>query len=71
MTENQLASIINHDLEKQGASGPSFQTIVAFGKHSAEPHYAPQNARLKKNKLSFFSLIFIFFVLSRAIKVPS
>ena len=51
MTENQLASIINHDLEKQGASGPSFQTIVAFGKHSAEPHYAPQNARLKKNKL--------------------
>ena len=51
MTENQLSSIINHDLEKQGATGPSFQTIVAFGKHTAEPHYAPRNFRLKKNKL--------------------
>lgn len=51
ITENQLSSIINHDLEKQGASGPSFQTIVAFGKHTAEPHYAPQNFKLKKNKL--------------------
>tara|TARA_B100000029_G_scaffold164808_1_gene161007 strand:- start:7580 stop:8704 length:1125 start_codon:yes stop_codon:yes gene_type:complete len=51
ITENQLASIINHDLEKQGASGPSFQTIVAFGKHSAEPHYAPKNTKLKKNRL--------------------
>ena len=50
MTENQLSSIINHDLEKQGATGPSFQTIVAFGKHTAEPHYAPRNFKLK-NKL--------------------
>ena len=51
MTENKLSSIINHDLERQGASGPSFQTIVAFGKHSSEPHYAPQNYKLKKNQL--------------------
>jgi|TARA_B100001167_G_scaffold97254_1_gene59217 Xaa-Pro dipeptidase len=51
ITENQLSSIINYNLEKQGASSPSFQTIVAFGKHSAEPHYAPQNYKLKRNNL--------------------
>ena len=51
ITENQLSSIINYNLEKQGASSPSFQTIVAFGKHSAEPHYSPQNYKLKRNNL--------------------
>ena len=51
ITENQLSSIINHNMESQGASSPSFQTIVAFGKHSAEPHYTPQNYKLKRNNL--------------------
>lgn len=51
ITENQLSSIINHNMENQGASSPSFQTIVAFGKHSAEPHYTPQNYKLKRNNL--------------------
>ena len=51
ITESQLSSIINYNMENQGASSPSFQTIVAFGKHSAEPHYTPQNYKLKRNNL--------------------
>jgi Xaa-Pro dipeptidase len=47
MTELELAAEMEHRMNKHGASGRSFATIVAFGAHSAEPHYQPGSARLK------------------------
>ena len=49
MTESELAANIVYAMMKNGASGESFSTIVAFGKNSAIPHYMPGNAKLKKN----------------------
>ncbi len=47
MTELQLAAEMEFRMGQLGASGRSFSTIVAFGAHSAEPHYAPADTRLK------------------------
>ncbi|MCI4346971.1 MAG: M24 family metallopeptidase, partial [Thermoplasmata archaeon] len=41
ITESGLASEIEYRMMKAGASGRSFQTIVGFGAHGAEPHYSP------------------------------
>jgi Xaa-Pro dipeptidase len=35
-------------MQKKGAIGPAFDTIVAFGKNSAEPHYHAGEAVLRK-----------------------
>ncbi len=35
----------------QGASGLSFETIVAFGKGGAEPHHVPTDCKLEKGML--------------------
>lgn len=48
MTERELAAEVAHEMMLLGASGPSFDTIVAFGKNSSMPHYSPQNTKLKK-----------------------
>ncbi|HTW77329.1 MAG TPA: Xaa-Pro peptidase family protein [Thermoplasmata archaeon] len=47
MTELELAAEMEYRMNKLGASGPSFSTIVAFGSHSAEPHYSPAETKLK------------------------
>jgi Xaa-Pro dipeptidase len=47
MTELELAAEMEHLMNLHGASGRSFATIVAFGPHSAEPHYMPAGAKLK------------------------
>ncbi len=49
MTESELAANVVYAMMKNGASGESFSTIVAFGKNSAMPHYSPGRAKLKKN----------------------
>ena len=41
MTEKEVAANIVHEMMKGGASGPSFDTIVAFGENSSMPHYSP------------------------------
>ncbi len=41
ISELDLASEIEYRMNRHGASGRSFGTIVAFGAHGAEPHYAP------------------------------
>lgn len=48
MTERELAAEVAHEMMLLGASGPSFDTIAAFGSNSSMPHYAPQNTKLKK-----------------------
>jgi Xaa-Pro aminopeptidase len=47
MTELELAAEMEYRMNRHGASGRSFATIVGFGPHSAEPHYMPSTARLK------------------------
>ncbi|WP_337859966.1 aminopeptidase P family protein [Ferroplasma sp.] len=49
MKESELAANVVYAMMRNGASGESFKTIVAFGKNSAMPHYMPGNAKLKKN----------------------
>lgn len=48
MTERELAAEVVHEMMLLGASGPSFDSIVAFGQNSSIPHYSPQNTKLKK-----------------------
>jgi Xaa-Pro dipeptidase len=47
MTELELAAEMEYGMNKAGANGRSFATIVGFGPHSAEPHYSPADTRLK------------------------
>ncbi len=47
MTELELAAEMEYRMNRHGASGRSFSTIVAFGPHSAEPHYSPAETKLK------------------------
>ncbi len=47
LREVELASEIEYRMNRAGASGPSFSTIVAFGAHGAEPHYTPGDTRLE------------------------
>lgn len=50
MTELELAAEMEYRMNRHGASGRSFATIVAFGPHSAEPHYSPGPARLRSGE---------------------
>ncbi len=47
MTELELAAEMEYQMNREGANGRSFSTIVGFGAHSAEPHYSPDGTRLK------------------------
>ncbi|BAB59699.1 XAA-pro dipeptidase [X-pro peptidase] [Thermoplasma volcanium GSS1] len=48
VTEYEVASKIVYYMMRNGASGPSFDTIVAFGQNASMPHYSPGKAKLKK-----------------------
>lgn len=52
--ESEVASEINYLMNKKGASSPSFTTIPAFGKNSAEPHYTSSLGKAKKGNLLLF-----------------
>jgi Xaa-Pro aminopeptidase len=54
--ENDLAAEIEYRMRKAGASGPSFDTIVASGKRSALPHARPTEKRVGKNELVVLDL---------------
>jgi Xaa-Pro aminopeptidase len=54
--ENEVAAEIEYQMKKRGASGPSFETIVAFGERSALPHARPTGKRLRKNELVVLDL---------------
>jgi Xaa-Pro dipeptidase len=47
MTELELAAEMEYRMMQYGSGGRSFQTIVGFGSHSAEPHYAPGSTKLE------------------------
>lgn len=48
MKEYEIAAELCYMMQKQGAAGASFETIAAFGKNSAEPHYSAGDVKLEK-----------------------
>lgn len=47
MTELDLAGEMEYLMCRAGAAGRSFDTIVAFGAHGAEPHFSPTGTKLE------------------------
>jgi Xaa-Pro aminopeptidase len=56
VAELEVAAEIDYRLRRKGASGPSFDTIVASGPRSALPHARPTEKRLQKNELVVLDL---------------
>lgn len=54
--EIEIAAEIEYQMRRLGASGPAFETIVAFGSRSAHPHARPTEKRLRKNELVVLDL---------------
>ena len=54
--EAELAAEIEYQMKKRGASGASFETIVASGRRAALPHARPTAKRLRKNELVVLDL---------------
>jgi Xaa-Pro aminopeptidase len=56
VSELEVAAEIEYQMRKRGASGPAFETIVAFGERAALPHARPTAKRLKKGELVVLDL---------------
>ena len=54
--ELEVAAEIEYQMRRRGASGPAFETIVAFGERSAHPHARPSLKRLRRNELVVLDL---------------
>ncbi|HEY2459288.1 MAG TPA: Xaa-Pro peptidase family protein [Candidatus Acidoferrum sp.] len=54
--ELEVAAEIEYQMRKRGASGPAFETIVAFGERAAHPHARPTGRRLGKNEFVVLDL---------------
>jgi len=54
--ENEIGAEIEYRMRKSGASGVSFESIVASGPRSALPHARPTSKRLAKNELVVLDL---------------
>ena len=51
VTELEVAAELEYAMKRKGASGASFETIVAFGPHSAWAHARPSSNPLRKSQL--------------------
>ncbi|HWE88141.1 MAG TPA: Xaa-Pro peptidase family protein [Pseudonocardiaceae bacterium] len=59
-TEREVARDLESRMLDYGAAGPSFESIVATGEHSAIPHHRPTDAELRPGdliKLDFGALV--------------
>ena len=50
MSERQVAQAIENCMKEKGASGPSFETMVASGPNGALPHAVPSERQLRKGE---------------------
>ena len=50
ITEKQLCAYLEYRMMINGADGPGFPSIVAFGGHASECHAQPGNLKLKKGQ---------------------
>jgi Xaa-Pro dipeptidase len=51
VTELEIAGKFDYISSKLGSQGPSFETIVCFGKNSALPHHSPGLTKLKNGDI--------------------
>ena len=51
MSEKEIAWALEATMRRLGASGPSFDTIVAFGANAALPHAVPTDRVLQENEI--------------------
>ena len=51
MREYEVAAELVHAMQQEGATGPSFRTIVGSGPNGAEPHYTAGNRKLRRGDL--------------------
>lgn len=55
MSESEVAAFLEYRMCVLGADGPSFDSIVAFGKNASKPHAFPSpRAKLKRGSMSQF-----------------
>ncbi len=59
--ELEIAAELDYRMRKFGASGPSFETIVASGRRSTLPHARPTSKSIRKNELVVLDLGAILF----------
>lgn len=60
VTEAEFGRILDFEMRAQGASGPSFETIVAAGPNAAKPHHRPGERRVGRDEpvvLDFGALV--------------
>jgi Xaa-Pro aminopeptidase len=50
-TEQQVALDLDFEMRRHGASGSSFDTIVASGPNGAKPHHRPSDRRIQRGEL--------------------
>jgi Xaa-Pro aminopeptidase len=50
-TEEEFALELDFEMRRGGASGPSFDTIVASGPNGAKPHHRPSDRRIGRGEL--------------------
>lgn len=50
-TEREVALDLDDRMRRLGAAGPSFETILAAGEHSAVPHHRPTDTALRRGDL--------------------
>jgi Xaa-Pro aminopeptidase len=50
-TEEEFAQALDFEMRRGGASGPSFDTIVASGPNAAKPHHRPSTRRMATGEL--------------------
>lgn len=55
-TERELAVALEHQMRVLGASGPSFDSIVAAGSHAALPHAQPREVAIEAGVLVTFDI---------------
>jgi Xaa-Pro aminopeptidase len=50
-TEAEFALALDSEMRRLGATGPSFETIVASGPNGAKPHHRPSSRRIQQGEL--------------------
>lgn len=50
VTEREVANELEYNFKKFGASGTSFDTIIAFGENAAVPHHETGDRKLRNNE---------------------
>jgi Xaa-Pro aminopeptidase len=49
-SEKEIARRIDTLFREHGADGPSFETIVSFGAHAADPHHSPDDTKPREGE---------------------